>query len=170
MFNKLNIFCALPFLFSCATASAAFPEDWVGNWSGKCQNLKAPGTPRANFRMDLNIAKLRNSDRYQWQIVYGGQNARNYELVQVNPAAGHYAVDEKNGVVLDSFIINDELVSSFSFNTQRLNTSVKISEDRQTLKYLITTYGGPLNTYEGSGISIAAYQFLTQQNCTLHRR
>ena len=60
---------------------------------------------------------------FTWRLRYGDGEAaqvRDYRLQVVDAAAGRYAVDERNGIVLAARRIDDELVSLFAAGDQLL--------------------------------------------------
>ncbi len=96
-------------------APAVFPDDWVGQWAGECR-LLGPEGERMRFRMELEIGPM-HKGRGSWRVTYGeGEDAqvRPYELLTVDAAAGHYAIDEHNGIVLDSYVRGGAFYSAFS--------------------------------------------------------
>lgn len=62
------------------------------------------------------VHRRRNDGRYDWHLIYGKAaqaDERTYTLLPVNPAAGHYQVDEGNGILLDGFVFKDRFISTF---------------------------------------------------------
>ena len=56
------------------------------------------------------------SGQYTWAIIYGADSIavrRVYMLNEVDKSKGHYIIDEKNGKLLDTFLIDNELISVF---------------------------------------------------------
>jgi hypothetical protein len=71
------------------------------------------------FSMQLRIAPAETPDRLTWEITYesdaGGPAAkqvRPYELLAVDAAAGRFAIDEKNGIVIDAGLAGGRTLSS----------------------------------------------------------
>ena len=103
---------------SSETASAmpvAFPAGWEGTWKGPA-NLHWPDGRTRAFEMALTIAPTRDPARWTWTVVYSeGENSqtRPYELVVVDAAAGKYAIDEKNSIILPTTMFAGTLRSAF---------------------------------------------------------
>ncbi|MEM9544536.1 MAG: hypothetical protein AAGA77_01115 [Bacteroidota bacterium] len=94
----------------------AFPEDWLGDWSGELEIYDVTG-PKQTVPMSLQISNTDTSGVYNWVLVYGKDSLadkRNYVLKEIDKSKGHYMIDEKNGILLDSYFINDELSSIFA--------------------------------------------------------
>jgi hypothetical protein len=95
---------------------ASFPETWAGIYRGQLEIYTATGVQQS-VAMELEVAPTDSVDRWIWAITYGPDSIagrRSYELVVVDPAKGHYQIDEKNSIVLDSFLKGDFFVSRFS--------------------------------------------------------
>jgi photosystem II stability/assembly factor-like uncharacterized protein len=111
-----------------AKKAAAFPNDWFGEWKGEVQN-RTPNGKQDTFQMELRIAPTDTKDRFQWTIIYNGpqgKSERLYSLVAKDPANGHFAIDENNGIVLDATLIGDTLTEHFTVGGQRLWTTSRL--------------------------------------------
>jgi hypothetical protein len=99
-----------------ASPDAVFPDAWVGAWSGTLEML-GERPSEGSIRMELVIAPTAASDRYRWTIIYdgaAGRQERNYELVVRDKAAGVHAIDERNGIVLETRELGGAIFSWFS--------------------------------------------------------
>lgn len=95
---------------------SSFPEDWKENWRGKLQIFNR-GSLSKEIPMGLDIYD--SADSIEWHIIYGaGDSAdiRKYALIEKNKAEGHYAIDERNSIILDAFLFRQKLTSIFSVN------------------------------------------------------
>jgi hypothetical protein len=92
-----------------------FPEDFVGNWKGQLQWL-VNGKPAQTFAMQLIIQPADSAMTYTWQIIYGenGKDNRPYLLKPVDTAKGHWVVDERDGIMLDSYIHGSSFHGAFT--------------------------------------------------------
>lgn len=101
--------------------SGDFPKNWVGNWAGE---LHINGGPNDGQRlpMSLNIAP-KGADVYRWEIKYGDQPTRPYELVR---QGDHWAVDEKNSIVIDSYLSGDVFISQFEVAQTRVTARYQL--------------------------------------------
>lgn len=84
-----------------------FPDDWAGVYSGKLVRRSKDGVI-GTINMELHIQKTADPNRWEWRIVYDGQ-PRNYELIVIDRRRGIYTIDEKNSIMLSSFLVNDTL-------------------------------------------------------------
>jgi hypothetical protein len=97
-----------------AQPGPAFPGILTGRWKGTVTWMRAGKAPQ-EFTMRLNVQPA-DSGRYTWQLIYGDDQADNrpYLLIPVDTAKGHWAVDERNSIVLDSWWIGDTFTGVFS--------------------------------------------------------
>jgi len=90
------------------------PTDWDGEWKGKLQIMPLNGEKHETV-MELHIAPMKVGKGYSWKIIYGEgkkQQARNYELIP-QEKANHFVIDEKNGLLIDSFLVGSTMHSQF---------------------------------------------------------
>jgi hypothetical protein len=92
-----------------------FPGDFVGNWKGELK-WYVSGKPVQTFSMRLNIQPTDSAMTYTWQIIYGenGNDNRPYLLKPVDTAKGHWIVDERDGIILDSYVHGAALHGAFT--------------------------------------------------------
>lgn len=96
----------------------SLPEHWHGTWSGQF-TVHAPDGKSFERSMELEIAPIKDSKSLKWRIVSefkGKKTVRDYELVPHGEKAGHFAIDEKNGIVIDARLIGNALYSYFKDN------------------------------------------------------
>lgn len=98
---------------------AAGLTDWQGLWAGTCRSIR-PGGPAQEFKTSLNIRPISaDGRRYSWTLTYGAvggreRQVRSYEIVAVDPARGHYLIDEKNGLKLDAYMVANQIFMPFA--------------------------------------------------------
>jgi len=100
----------------CSPQRGHFPDDWVGSWRGEIE-MPPARTAAGPVIMELAIERTDDPDRFGWTIVYDapeGRQVRAYELVARNRAEGRYAIDERNGIVLEAREFDGVLYSWFS--------------------------------------------------------
>jgi hypothetical protein len=93
----------------------AFPENWEGAWSGTLE-IFHQNRLRQTVPMELSIRPV-DSTRWEYLTVYnpsGKGVVKAYELISLDPTKGKYAIDERNGIVLDAQYQNGCLYSSFT--------------------------------------------------------
>jgi len=94
---------------------AGFPASWVGTWEGTTDVFSTEGEPRS-FTMKMEIAPTDDPQRYRWQTTssgWAGTQVREYELLIRDSQLGKYAIDEKNGIVLEATFLDDTLYTWF---------------------------------------------------------
>jgi len=172
MKNKITTIAATSLFAMAFTASAnqhLLPE-WEGQWQGTCQYTSKGGGVQYEFPMGLSIAN-RGAEALDWQISYGeGESLqlRKYRLLSEDEASGHYVIDENNGIFIDSYLVNDALVSHFSVGTSQLTTRYEINGNEMTVDML--TFGR--QEVRGSGEApyvVLAHGFNGRQHCVLYR-
>jgi hypothetical protein len=105
-----------------AHATGRFPEDWLGNWQGELRIL-GPEGERDRFDMELEIAAGDEPSRWNWTIVYSGRagrSERRYQLLARDPAAGSWAIDERNGIVIEARLLDGTLHCCFDVGGSRI--------------------------------------------------
>ena len=110
-----------------AQTEKRFPDSWVGAWAGELEIYNARGLAQKLY-MGLNIQPTDSSGVYNYEIVYGegeSRQVRPYVLHTVDPAAGHYRVDEGNSILLDAYWLGTILVEVFSVEGSLLITSTE---------------------------------------------
>lgn len=110
-------------------AQAAGPEDWAGMWRGSCRITPAQDGIES-FRMSLTIGPGSAEDRLRWRIEYetGKRDVRDYELLKTE-TPGRYALDEKNGLILDSAFADGVLYATFSIGEVLVTGTYSVGED-----------------------------------------
>ena len=110
------VFLILVLLSYTSYSQKGFPDPFVGHWKGEIEWYR-PGVDTAKkFKMQLIIQPADSANHYTWKIVYGerGEYTRPYMLKPVDPAKGHWMVDEQNGILLDQYWIGPKFYSVFS--------------------------------------------------------
>ena len=69
--------------------------------------------------MQLIVPPTDTAGIYTWQLIYGnkGEDNRPYLLRLVDSAKGHWQVDERNGIILDQYIVGNRFTSAFTVQT-----------------------------------------------------
>jgi len=92
----------------------SFPASWEGNYKGELQ-IYGVDSIAMRVTMKLDIEKKTDSI-YQWKITYdlkGKEDIRDYELKLVDAKKGHYIIDEKNTIAIDSYFKTGIFTSFF---------------------------------------------------------
>jgi hypothetical protein len=140
--------------------SPSFPQSFTGHWKGTL-TWTVPGKAPQTFTMRLNVQPA-DSGRYTWQIIYGDDQKDNrpYELIPVDTAKGHWQVDEKNGIVLDSWWVANRLTGVFSVQGSTIVDQYWLEADGLHVEFI--SYGTkPLRTTGGTEPGIPPVEVYT---------
>ena len=82
--------------------------------------------------MELHVLPIENSDRYTWTIFYGEDKVagkRDYEIVPIDTTKGIYAIDEKNSIAMEGYLLGGKYFQRFEvMGSLLLTTTKKITE------------------------------------------
>jgi len=79
--------------------------------------------------MQLRILPIDNAERYQYTIIYGADTIagkRDYELVVLDAEKGLFAVDEKNTIVMEAYMLGGKLYNRFEVMGNLLMASTEM--------------------------------------------
>ncbi len=148
------------------------PDTWHGVWKGPC-TVSGPTRKRLDFPMELHVAPIDGRAAWTWRIVYGEgakRQVRAYELLAVPGGKGHFRVDEKNGIVIDSWLHRDTLYSRFEIGSVSIDARYTLVRGSLEVS-LVTTRVAPIATTGGEkGVPpVKAFPFVAVQRGTLSR-
>jgi len=138
-----------------------FPNSYIGNWQGK---LEIYGVNSINMKVDmsLDIQPTKNDSLYAWTITYFINDTltdiRNYELIVIDHNLGLYAIDENNGIRMESYFLHHTFTTYFSVMENNLIFSYTLENENLIIdvffspKNAISQTGG--NTINGEDIPI----------------
>ncbi len=136
MINISKLFLIGFALFSLiSNAQESFPQSWLGSYKGDLLIYDADSV-KMKLKMELFISKTKIDSVFNWTITYDVKNkkdVRAYSLVVVDRAKGHYKIDERNSIEIDSYLHNNNILTSF----------LKVNES-----YIIATYAKIEETIE----------------------
>lgn len=172
-FLLLGCFLATSVFSSAQTDSLIFPQNWEGIWRGELIISTTIGEAQ---RLPMILKILPQADgRHTYSIVYGEdteENTRPYYLQSVTDEPGRYQVDEGNGIVLDSYLINGKLYSRFEVMGSLLLSTVE-EQDGQLVYEIISGSFDPVNTTGDTKIEdedippVNSYAIRVQQRAVL---
>ena len=143
-----------------------FPKSWIGNWHGQLFVHDQSETPE-KVAMSLKIQPI-GPDRYTWHIKYGEQPTREYELAPVNKERGHWVIDEKNGILLDTFVRGGDLHDQFQVGNSRISTIYDLEGD--SLQMERTSFSAqPMRRSESGGTEAYSFEVQGYQEAFLTR-
>ncbi len=115
MYIKFNLLLLLSLIYISFNAQNKFPESWTGAYEGKL-NIYSVDSIAMQVDMKLEIAQTTNDSIYHWKMTYlfkGNEDVRDYQLKLVDASKGHYIVDERNSILIDTYYRNGVLTSFF---------------------------------------------------------
>jgi len=123
---------------------AQFPADWIGNWEGILDIFNAAGKAKS-IKMRMEIQKTDTLGTYAWTIIYG-EDKRSYYLHEIDATKGIYQMDEKNSILLNSYLLNDRLVSTYEVMGNNITTSYRLVNDQLIFEVYASSTRESLNT------------------------
>jgi len=142
-FLILGVFClTIQAVAGQGADTLTFPASWAGSWHGDLEIFNARGKVQT-VPMWIEIQKIDTSTtgRYTFGLVYGSREAdqRPYELVPVDPEKGLWRVDEKNSIVMESYLYGPKLLCWFTVQGSR----VLCTYEKRENDLLFEVYAGP---------------------------
>lgn len=91
--------------------------------------------------MQLIVQPADSADTFTWQLVYGekAEDNRPYLLRPVDTAKGHWQIDERNGIVIDQYLVGNRFTSAFTVQ----NNTIVDSYWREDNKLIIEFHSFP---------------------------
>lgn len=117
-----------------------FPASWCGYWEGDLEIIGPQGTIQT-LPIAYDIQSTDEDSTYIWAIIYGEDivaGRRDYRLIVKDRSKGHYLVDEQNSIMIDSYLINNELISWFEVEGNLLSTSLSMKNEQLHHKIIFT--------------------------------
>ena len=159
--------------------AASFPASWAGDWAGDLNIYNAKGLAQTvAMRLEIHPIDTSTSGRYTFGLVYGSreQDWRPYELVPLSPEKGLWKVDEKNSIVMESYLYGPKFLCWFTVQNSRvLCTYEKTGPDTMIFEVLsgietaVSTTG---NTQQGEEAipEVKTYPFSVFQRAELKKQ
>lgn len=138
------------------TASKAqtnFPAALVGNWKGTLLWYQPGKSTPQNVPMELRIQPNKDSvGQYTWNLIYGvaKEDNRPYILQSVDTAKGHWAIDERNGIILDQYWLGNKFSGSFSVGKSTIVNSYWIEKGQLHVEFFSLSTDAISTTGEGT--------------------
>jgi hypothetical protein len=168
-----------PLIACIVTAADAAAETdplaaWAGTWRGRCEIISS--NQSVGFDASLTIAPLADG-AYTWRLVYEAskvtpREVRDYEMVPVDAAKGHYELDEKNGLRLDTFVAGRAMYTYFMISGHRILGHDELLSEDEMLMNLPAFDGSPVRQTCLTGNEarcVDSFQLKSAQNCRLRR-
>jgi hypothetical protein len=118
------------------TCDNPFPTCFIGNWKGELEWF-VNGKPTRKFAMQLIIKPADSAMTYTWQIIYGenGKDNRPYLLKPVDTAKGHWIIDERDGIILDSYIHGSSLHGAFTVQGNTIVDNYTVDKGKMLVEF-----------------------------------
>lgn len=154
-------------IISTPLQSSANINNWIGDWTGNCKIKYLDDTENKNIKMTLSVSTIAKN-RYDWSIQYSPEGARHYEMYRKSQK--HYILDEKNGIKIDRYLIDNELNDLFSLNNGRIiSSSSKVKDDLMLIKSSFYLANPRVTKLRNSNLKISSFPIESFQNCRLRR-
>lgn len=127
-----------------------FPAAWQGEWTGKLEIVTAAGKVQ-ELPMELHILPVDSSENFTWTIIYGEDReagTRPYELVILDAAKGLYAIDEKNSIQMEAYLIGGKFYQWFEVQGSLITTATWL-EGEELVWELVSGSIEPVSTTGG---------------------
>lgn len=148
----------------------ALPAEWDGLWKGSLTWIKSDGK-KQEFGMELRVASVPGGNAKTWRITYTGQPERPYEISPVAGEAGHFVIDEKNGLLIDSYLTDKVLYSMFLVSENFISTRFENRGDQIQVELTTFIRSSPRQTKTtGGDFEVSAYRFGSVQRGILKRQ
>ncbi|NVK21559.1 MAG: hypothetical protein HWD86_03495 [Kangiellaceae bacterium] len=155
-------------LLSSISADANILPEWHGFWQGQCLYDDPNGTPTETIPFTLDIQPV-SATEVTWNMHYyriSGDIVKNYTLRVVDEASGHYEIDEHNGIIIDEYLRQNQLMSNFEVNKRNIITASKL--DGNQLTYTAYSFGtAPERRFRKEGVTVFSEPAL--EACSLTR-
>lgn len=131
--------------------NSSFPQSFAGNWKGKLQWI-VTGKPTQEFTMQLKVFPSDTASQYTWQIIYGDDNKDNrpYLLRSVDTVKGHWVIDEKDGILLDSYVHGNCLQGAFTVSGNTIVDNYCIEDGKLKVEFFSIKLGDKKQSGKGT--------------------
>lgn len=161
-------------LFVASSLNAQNLSRFIGHWEGELQWFQTGKKDPQKAKMQLIIQPADTLGQYTWQIVYGekSEDNRPYLLKPVDTSNGHWAIDERNGIIIDQYWTGNRFTSMFTVQNSTILDSYWIDGDKLIAEFYAT--GTKPNTTSGAGTedspTVNSYAVKSYQKAVLKRK
>ncbi len=152
--------------------SSVFPHSFIGNWKGKLQWMVA-GKPPQIFTMQLSIQPADSVGQYTWQIIYGDslKDNRPYLLKPIDIDKGHWIIDERDGILLDSYVHGNSIHGAFTVQGNTIVDNYRVENDQLFVEFFSIKLANKKTSGKGTPETpfVESYQIGSYQVGTLVR-
>ena len=112
---------------------------WMGEWIGELEIYNSSGLTQT-ISMKIKNFETDSIGVYGWHLIYGmdeEKGTRAYYLNTIDPMKGHFQVDEKNGIFLDSYLMGNRMICTFEVEHSLITSIYTLVEDGSMLFEII---------------------------------
>lgn len=134
------------------TKTKNFPSDWMGYWEGTLYIYNANGDIK-KVPMIAEHALTDTTGVYTWALIYGediSKGRRDYILKTKDAMKGHYVVDERNNILLDTYLIGNQMISIFDVEGTMITSIYAPEDDKMTFTIIAGKSDSPQQSGGGS--------------------
>jgi len=153
-------------------------HDWLGKWKGELIIYGVTDTLQT-LSMELWVEETDTASMWNWTIIYHGKNGddvRKYALKAMDSTKnGHYQVDERNSILLDTYLRGNNLSSRFTVNQSLLLICYTLIPSQKALRFNVTSGSMKAPTSTGEDVldenikEILSYSLNGFQEAILHK-
>lgn len=152
--------------------AATLPGTWQGTWRGDVAITAGDGTTESVV-MQMSIEPLPD-DAHTWRIEYITDKQHTVRPYVIAPdksrGAGHFLVDEQNGILLDCTLFDATLLSQFQVDGALLMS--RFEQQGDTIRVEIVSFAAfsprTCRSYEGN-TEVLSYSCRSLQHGSLRR-
>ncbi len=121
-----------------------FPDDWMGCWKG---NLKIYGHEgvKQEVPMAIEHGKTDKTDEFSWALFYGEdkeKGKRDYYLKVEDLEKGHFLLDEKNDIFLDTYLIGNKMISDYTVEGNQITSVYTLEQSKMIFEIFFSVESG----------------------------
>jgi hypothetical protein len=156
----------------------SFPQSFAGRWKGKLQWMVA-GKPVREFSMQLIIQPADTAGQFTWQIIYtdtaasaGAADNRPYLLKPVDTAHGHWLIDERDGILLDSYVHGNSIHGAFTVQGNTIVDNYRVEGNTITVEFFSIKLADKRTSGKGTDETpfVDSYTISSYQTGTLQKQ
>ena len=149
-----------------------FPDAFFGTYSGTLHIHTIRGDQEVP--MEFRLLPTDSIGTYQYTLVYGAGDQRQeraYVLLEEDASKGQYAIDERNGIVLDNKVHDNKLYALFEVQGNLLTTFISLKEDHVVFEIVFANKASARETYAiQDSIQVLSYPITTVQKAVLQKQ
>ncbi len=151
---------------------------WLGEWEGTLYIYKNNEKPK-EVKMEVRHFTTDTLGTYGWFLIYGEDKIagrRSYFLKTIDEDKGHYTVDEKNSIFLDTYMIGNKMISTFDVEGSLISSIYTLLNKEEMMFEIIYSNTNDANISGGSEVEdeeipkVLSYKVGTYQKAILKKK